>query len=257
MDREGLLKKYREGKLADHNLLLLEELIEKGEIMPEDLEDHQVWLQRSEKIKVLEPSENLDDKFYDWLNEEQESASFAAKIPAVYHINWWQAAAAAIFFICGVGAGLLFMLGNNKHEEQLLQITQEMQQMQEIMMFTLLKEGSTSDRLKAVSYSSDIPQLSEKIIKELLFTLNNDENINVRLATVEALARYTNNPEVREGLIRSIDQQTSPLVQMALVELMVAIREKKSVEELKGLLRKNNITPEVKSKVEEGLNILI
>jgi hypothetical protein len=76
------------------------------------------------------------------------------------------------------------------------------------MVLTLISQSSATDRLKAVGYTSELLQADERVIKALLFTLNHDENVNVRLVAVEALSRFAADPGVREGLVRSIAQQS-------------------------------------------------
>jgi hypothetical protein len=74
---------------------------------------------------------------------------------------------------------------------------------------------------------------------------------------LEALKPYVSKSDVRKKLIESIDEQASPLVQMALAELMVSIHEKKSVDALKQLLEKESTPEEVKTKISESIKILI
>ena len=88
-------------------------------------------------------------------------------------------------------------------------------------------------------------------------TLNNDPNVNVRLAALEALVPFTGQGAVREGLIRSIANQDSPLVQLNLAELMAAIQEKKSVGELQKLVDSEKTPVEVKDKIRQTIAVLI
>jgi DNA polymerase III delta subunit len=100
-------------------------------------------------------------------------------------------------------------------------------------------------------------QASEKVTNALFATLNHDENVNVRLAALEALKSYSKGSAVRAKLIESIIIQDSPLVQMALAELMVSIQEKKSVEALKKVMQSDKTPKEVKSKISESIKVLI
>ncbi len=125
------------------------------------------------------------------------------------------------------------------------------------MVLTLISQSSATDRLKAVGYTSELQQADERVIKALLFTLNHDENVNVRLVTVEALSRFAENPAVREGLVRSIMQQESPLVQVALADAMVALHEKRSVAPLRELLSRKSTDDYVKEKLESSIRVLL
>jgi len=75
----------------------------------------------------------------------------------------------------------------------------------------------------------------------------------VRIAALNTLAQYANDPQIREGLINSISQQTSPLVQMALATLMVDLQEKKAVDEFNSILNDEFTPEEVKTSLKERI----
>ena len=100
-------------------------------------------------------------------------------------------------------------------------------------------------------------QVSVKITQALFQTLNHDSNVNVRLAALEALKPFVRQSEIREELVRSISEQDSPLVQVMLAEVMVAIQEKKSVGELQKILDNDRTPTDVKSKIKKSIEVLI
>jgi HEAT repeat protein len=135
-------------------------------------------------------------------------------------------------------------------------LTAEVSELKEMMLISLLEKESATERLRAVSLTSDMDKVSSKVTNALFQTLNNDSNVNVRLAALEALTGYAGQSEVREGLIRSIALQDSPLVQLTLAELMEALQEKKSVSELQKLLDNTNTAKEVKTKLKKSIEVL-
>ena len=68
--------------------------------------------------------------------------------------------------------------------------------------------------------TSRMQEPDDELLNVLLDTLNHDPNINVRLSAVDALYLFYRNPAVKSGLIDSLSRQTSPMVQMELIELM-------------------------------------
>jgi HEAT repeat protein len=64
-------------------------------------------------------------------------------------------------------------------------------------------------------------------------------------------------PSVREGLVRSIENQESPIVQAAIADVMVKLNEKSSVEELKKLLGRKDLNEAVKINIEQSIQKLI
>jgi hypothetical protein len=99
--------------------------------------------------------------------------------------------------------------------------------------------------------------VSTQVTDALFKTLNSDPSVNVRLAALEAIAPYSRIGKVREGLIRSIAQQDSPLVQVALADLMAQMQEKKSVTEFDKILKSDKTPADIKKKIKESINVLI
>ena len=128
--------------------------------------------------------------------------------------------------------------------------------MREMMMLSLLQNPSASERMRGVSYTSNISKVNRKMADALLETLNNDPDVNVRLTTLEALTQFANNPVVREGLVQSIVQQESPLVQAALADVMLKLQEKRSVSPFKKLLQHKDLNGMVRSKIEQTITRL-
>jgi len=202
------------------------------------------------------PSLAMDDKFYTMLAKEkkrQESTSFSFTMPA-----WsWLAPRLAFsmaLIIAGFAGGYFF---NGRKDSDVDQLTAEVASLKETMMLSLLEKESATDRLKAVSLTSEMDRVSQSVTQALFQTLNSDPSVNVRLAALEAIAPYSKDGKVREELIRSIAKQESPLVQVALAELMGQIQEKKSVREFDKILKDNKTPDDVKKRIKESINVLI
>jgi HEAT repeat protein len=129
----------------------------------------------------------------------------------------------------------------------------EVDDMRRIVAVSLLKQASPSERLMGVSWSARIDRPGDEIIQTLLETLDNDPNVNVRLAAVDALYLFYDHPEVKERLIDSLAGQTSPLVQMSLINLLVEIRERRAAVALERLIQNERLNPKVKKRAELGL----
>jgi HEAT repeat protein len=129
--------------------------------------------------------------------------------------------------------------------------------MKQVMMLSLLQDPSASQRIRAINYTEDIGNVNLKVISALFTTLNEDPNVNVRLATLDALIKLAGEPKVREGLVRSIDLQDSPLMQSAIADAMVKLQEKSSVQSLRNLLNKKGLNQMVKVNIEKSISKLI
>ncbi len=219
------------------------------------------------QIKAPNPSVAMDHNFNDMLSKFKQqqtrnsSKDFATTISQFFQ-NLWpnhiasQSLVSALLLIVVFFAGYWLSTSNN-YNEQIAKQEEKIKGLQSEMLLTLLDEKSPLSRLKAVSISHEIDEANAQIISALLKTLQEDENDNVRLASLEALLPYADNPQVRLGLVASIKFQNSPLVQMVLADAMVALQEKASIEPLKELLEKENMPDEIKIKLKESIDILI
>lgn len=253
---DELVAKYNEGLADPSEVLQLEVLIGEGVI---ELTQLRSLDQLDNQLFAIEPpttSLAMDDKFYAMLAKEKrkESASSAFSLP-----SWdWLAprlAFSAALIVAGFAGGYLFKGGNNGSDVKLL--TEQVAELKETMMLSMLEKESATDRLKAVSLSTEMDQVSQKVAQALVQTLNNDPNTNVRLAALEALTPYSRDGKVREALIRSIGKQDSPLIQVALADLMGLLQEKKSVSEFEKILNDKKTPLEVKNRIKESINVLI
>jgi hypothetical protein len=134
---------------------------------------------------------------------------------------------------------------------QVQALSEQLREMRQMMMLSLLQNPSASERMRAASYASESRTISPDILSALLTTLNNDPNVNVRLTTLDALTQYARNAAVREGLIQSILQQESPLMQAALADVMLKLQEKRSVPSFKKLLQEKGLNDMVRSRIEQ------
>jgi hypothetical protein len=252
---QELIMKYNEGQADPSEIKMIERLIEEGAIELSQLQGLQLLEEQVLKIESPIPTTDLDDRFYRMLSsmkKEGKGFSWAS------FFSWPEFAPklafASVTLLIGLGVGYLF-LPSPKSNNEVTILREEILDLKEMMMFSLLEKESATDRLKAVSLTSEM-SASNKVTTALLQTLNHDDNINVRLAALDALKPYANNSKVREGLVRAIANQESPLVQAALAELMVELQEKSSVKELEKILKSDRTPKEVKKQIEEGIKTI-
>lgn len=257
-----LVQKYNTGKASAEDITQLEVYLEAGEVDLADIEDIHELHKKLDVSQIPEPSENMTLGFYQMLASRQKSKSRIVSAGG-WFAELWQSrplvrwAYSIVLLATGLAAGWLMSGPGNGSTTEINQLSAEVKEMKEMMMLSLLEKESISDRLRAVSLTNELPEASRKVTEALLQTLNNDENVNVRLAALEALLPYANDPGVREGLIASIALQESPLVQISLAEMMVALQEKGSVDSFRELLEKEETPVEVKEKIRESIQILI
>jgi uncharacterized protein (UPF0147 family) len=234
----------------------IEDLIERGDIELSDLKSLHAIEDGVKQMKSPLPSMKLDNSFYAMLRKESRPQRSIWK----GFFSWPQLgprlAIASITLIIGIAVGMS-LPGPRQNDVQINALGQEINDLKELVMLSLLEKESATERLKAVSLSQEMDQASQKVTHALIHTLNNDGNVNVRLAALDALKAYSNDSKVREELIHSISKQESPLVQISLAELMVALQAKSSVGELEKIARDKNTPTDVRERIEESIKILI
>ena len=116
----------------------------------------------------------------------------------------------------------------------------------------LLDHQSASERLLGVKWAQGTAQAPE-VMNALLERVQYDTNLSVRLAAVDALRADLNNPNVIAGLAMALEQQDSPLLQVALSDALLAA-DKPSVEAVRALLGRDELDPTVREYLQMALN---
>lgn len=252
---EELIKRYNAGTADASDIQSLERMLESGEVSIEQLGEVNALQDKLEMIDHGSPSLQLDDHFYNMLaNEKQKAKKFTFSLPG-WSTLLPKLSFAATFTILGFFMAYLFI--NRTATPEVRQLTEEVSDLKEMMMLSLLEKESATDRLRAVSLTDEMQEASTAVTGALITTLNKDVNINVRLAALEALKPYVGDSSVRMALVKSITHQESPLIQVALAELMAAIQEKNAVKEFEKVLERNDTPEEVKKRIQKNLEVLI
>ena len=247
-----LILQYNAENLSESEEQELEKAIEDGWIDISDLEDLHELDQKLDQLLFEMPEEKMKAEFYEMMEREKEQQPTRV-IPMR---RWINIGIAASILLVGWMGGSLWNTGAQE-ETSIAELSNELKSMREMVMLSLIEKESSSDRLRAVNLTDEMDQASEQVTEALLRTLNEDENTNVRLAALDALKVYANQPIVREGLIKSIRNQRSPLVQMALAEIMVAIQEKRSLKEFEHILKEQPMAPPVKEQLKKEIEVLL
>ena len=260
-----LVTAYLQDTLSSGERERLNELIDQGEIDVLDIKEMEKLFEHMGTLPAPEPDAALSDRFYSMLELEKEKnrrqrgsltrllGDWSKRLREGFELR--RVGYAAMIFLLGMLAGDVFAPVTGQ-DEQIERLSAEMSRMREIMMITLLDNNSPTERLKAVNISTEIRSVDGRVIDALLQTLKKDPNVNVRIAAVDALVRHGDNPKVRAGLVSNISTQESPIVQAALADAMLALQEKRSVDEFRKLLEQNGLDEHVRNKLENTIAAL-
>lgn len=254
----SLITDYMEDKLEGARKREFEQYVSEGHINLTELEELKAFEQQMSEVPAPEPSVQMTDNFYQMLAEEKgrSETSFVQQIrrafQGLFASSQGRWAFAASVLIVGIVLGRGF--SGLSYEKQMDQLSGQITDMQEMMALSMLEERSVSKRLQGVQMSSELVTTNDEVAGALLITLNNDESSNVRLAALNMLAEYSEDENIREGLINSIQNQSSPIVLLALAELMVELQEKKALKEFEDVIDGDRAPEDLKTTLRENLN---
>lgn len=219
-----------------------------------------------------QPSPALQTRFKAMLESYQEGrwekTSLAAeqnKTPAapLWGLgNWKQLPFAGVvwaclFLVCG------YLIGRHSDRAATPDVAQKVDQLQgelaatrQLVALSMLQQQSASQRLEGVSWSTRLQQPDPKVLNALFHTLHFDNSVDVRLASLDALSRYADRPEVRSELVDALQTRQSPLVQVALIDLLVDLHDANAVPQLKRFQQDSKIDPTVRKRVDWGIQQL-
>ncbi len=189
-------------------------------------------------------AENLSDAI------KQELSSEKKLIP------WVQIAAAIALLVVG------FTLGKwsaPDYASEVLALQSQVSLLKEMQMVSALSRPTASQRIQAVNQINrdSGSEGNEMIINTLMNTLNTDDSPNVRHQAAQALGRFTDQQMVRLSLAKSLERQSDPLIQIALISILTEAQEKNAVKPLQEIIEREYTSPEVKRQAEIALKVLI
>src|SRR5664279_5194330 len=148
----------------------------------------------------------------------------------------WQFAAAAGLLLGGILFGRYLPRAGGGNPE-MAQLRAQVENLHQMVALSMLQQPSPSARMRGVTYSEKIAQPDPLVLDALLQAVNHDSNVNVRLSAVDALQKFASDPDVARAMVNSIPGQESPLVQIALVDMLVQLNAREVAPDLARISR--------------------
>lgn len=118
------------------------------------------------------------------------------------------------------------------------------------LMLDLMKDSRPSARIQATTVSFDLPAADPQTIADLGHMLRTDESANVRLAALDALRRFPNEPAVREILLSAINETPPDVVRFELIETLVRFNEKRILPYLQDMIDTDSLPRPVRDAAQ-------
>lgn len=142
------------------------------------------------------------------------------------------------------------------HPDEIAAMHAELTNMRQLVALSMLQQQSASERLQGVSWSGLEAHLDSQIQSALLHTLRYDGSVDVRLAALDALSRHASQPQVRKGIGDALQEQQSPLVQVALIDQLAEWRDPDATQRLRNFQQTPNLNPAVRQRAEWAISKL-
>jgi hypothetical protein len=159
--------------------------------------------------------------------------------------------------LVALGTYLGLQLGGAKSNSQdLAALHTELTNMRQMVALSMLQQQSASQRLQGVTWTRREGQLDPQVLTALMHTLRYDASVDVRLAALDALSRHAGQPQVRKTVVDALQEQQSPLVQVALIDQLVEWRDTEAAPRLEQLRQMPNLNPTVRQRADWAISKL-
>jgi hypothetical protein len=264
---QNLVPEYLAGALNQESLRPFEaHLMECDNCRQELREMESMWMELG-RLPAQKPGPGLRSRFYAMLEQEKRDLARASRLAwhrrvELWMESWWprrpavQMAMIVVLTAAGLVAGSNLGTSPSGNGE-VAELRDEVQQMYQTVSMSLLDRDSSSDRLRGVNWSARVEQPSDDLLYSLTSTMNTDPNENVRLAAVGALSEFSDRPGVREALAQALAGESSPVVQVALIDVLISIQETRTLEALKRFIEQSDAATPVKQHAETRMNEIL
>jgi hypothetical protein len=164
-----------------------------------------------------------------------------------------QVCAAVLLLLAGIQLGRELRPYRSSEVQEL---SQEVRNLQQTVALSLMQQDSASERLRGVGWSNQLDHPGNEVATALIDALTHDANVDVRLASIDALKRFAERDVVRGAAIHALDTQSSPLVQMALIDFVVETQDRGALGTLRRLAQDDTVEASVRNRAAWGVKHL-
>jgi hypothetical protein len=138
-------------------------------------------------------------------------------------------------------------------KREIAELRAQVDKMGQAFVASLVQQQSTNERLHAVLTKIDQRNPDQRDLAALVGALALDPSVNVRLSALDALYPHADRELVRNGVLASLPREQNPLVQVAMIDFLVAARERNATPELQKLANNQAIDAAVRDAAKRGL----
>jgi hypothetical protein len=252
---------YRAGRLAPERVQAVSEHLRTSLSCQRAWADYQELDRKLEHMPAPAPSENLRRNFYAMLDTHLA----AQRTPGVFApvrrgfarllAEWLpsnplaQAAGVAVLVLCGVVTAL-WMQTRRERTADLAALRQQVDAVTRLVAYTALERQPASDRVRTLLAADSSNSTG---LAKLLSALALDPNVNVRLSALDGLYPHADRAEIRAGVLAALSRETSPVVQVAMIDFLAAARATEAQHQFEHFSRDPEANSTVRAAAARGL----
>lgn len=119
-----------------------------------------------------------------------------------------------------------------------------------------IEDDSASQRIAALNRSEDIQTTDRRVLQAFIDRLLYDQKTSVRLAAVEALTKFASEEMVKVALLKALEKDSDPAIQIELIQVLTKIEEKRALTPMKEMLINEEVPEYVKKEIQYNINSL-
>ncbi|HTZ20450.1 MAG TPA: zf-HC2 domain-containing protein [Opitutaceae bacterium] len=138
-------------------------------------------------------------------------------------------------------------------QSRLDEMQKKFDSMSQLVAYSLAQQQPANTRLQQIAATLARGDADAKTLAGLVSTLAFDPNTNVRLSALEALYAHADRPLVRQGVLASLPRESSPLVQLAMIDFLTSVRDRDAAPAFEALTRDAAIDAAVRDAAQRAL----
>lgn len=243
------LPEYIDGKLDENTSALVNKHLESCDSCRNLAFELKSFLQFTDSIPEIESPEGMKEEFLKMADMENMPLGRKISIPA------WTKVAAMIIIVFGTFISGYFTGSKNSEVGEL---QAEMGQLKQDVLLAGLRDYSGPQKINAVYNIKTSGLANETLVSALVYTMNSDKNVNVRLAAINALSEMMDkNPKIKTDLIQSLSVQENPLLQISLIQVLTESGVREAKDEIESISNNENTNQQVKEYAKNMIKTII
>jgi hypothetical protein len=224
----------------------------------------QQTLDALDHLPVGKPSPRLRADFYALLEAEKHAAAVTHQRDRRRHrANLWR------WFLSPLAACGLLALGffagqrtapvpapaqtDPATQQQIAALQEKVDSMGQLVGYSLRQQQPAGERLQGVLAAKTLQDPNEQVLTQLIGALALDPSTNVRLTALESLYPHADREVVRAGVLASLAREQNPLVQVAMIDFLVAARDSEAVQTFQTLANSTDTDRSVKEAARRAI----